>query len=131
MRIRTISLVLLAVMVVTLVAVPISAALNWEVVQNCSANLSFKGTTAKCLVKVVASEQDAEIIATVKLQKKGLLGIYTTKKTWEDVTATGALVFSETFSPVDSGEYQLVVDIQVIGNEASDTISKKVTAVKS
>lgn len=131
MRIRTISLVLLAVMVVTFAAVPISAALNWEVVQNCSANLSFQDTAAKCLVKVVASEQDAEIIATIKLQKKGLLGIYTTKKTWEDVTATGTLVFSETFSPVDSGEYQLVVDIQVIGNEASDTISKKITAVKS
>lgn len=131
MRIRTISLVLLVLMVVTFVAVPISAALNWEVVQNCSANLSFQDTTAKCLVKVVASEQDAKISATVKLQKKGLLGIYTTKKTWEDVTATGTLSFSETFSPVDSGEYQLVVDIQVIGNEASDTISKKVTAVKS
>lgn len=131
MRIRTISLVLLVLMVVTSIAVPISAALNWEVIQDYSATLSFQGTSAKCWAEVIATEHNAEIIATIKLQKKGLLGIYTTKKTWEDVTATGTLVFSETFSPVDSGEYQLVVDIQVIGNEASDTISKKVTAVKS
>lgn len=130
MKKRIVSLFLLAVMVATLFVTPICAALNWEVVQTCKVTLTFSGTTANCKVTVLATEADADITATIKLQKKGLLGIYTTKEKWEDVTATGTLYFYDTYSPVDSGEYRLTADIDVIGNNGSDSFSKSAETKK-
>lgn len=130
MKKRIISLFLLAVMVATLFVIPICAALNWEVVQTCKVTLTFSGTTANCKVTVLATESDADITATIKLQKKGLLGIYTTKEKWEDVTATGTLNFYDTYSPVDSGEYKLTADIEVVGSNGSDSISQTAVATK-
>ena len=130
MKKRIISLFLLTMMVAALFVTPICAALNWNVVDDCAVTLTFSGTTAKCKVDVITSDSDADITATIKLQKKGLLGIYTTKEKWEDVTATGTLNFYDTYSPVDSGEYRLTADIDVIGNNGSDSFSKSAETKK-
>ena len=130
MKKRIASLFLLTLMVAALLVTPIFAALNWNVVDDCMVNLTFSGTTAKCKVEVIASDSDADITATIKLQKKGLLGIYTTKEKWEDVTATGTLNFYDTYSPVDEGEYRLTADIDVVGSSGSDSISQTATTEK-
>lgn len=130
MKKRIVSLLLLALMVTTLVVTPICAALNWNVVDDCIVTLTISGTTAKCKVDVIASDSDADITATIKLQKKGLLGIYTTKEKWEDVTAIGALNFYDIYSPVDSGEYRLTADIDVVGSGGSDNFTQSTESKK-
>ena len=130
MKKRIVSLFLLTLMVSTLLVTPICAALNWNVVDDCMVTLTFSGTTARCTVSVIASDPDADITATIKLQKKGLLGIYTTKEKWEDVTATGTLYFYDTYSPVDSGEYRLTADIDVVGSGGSDSITQTAIGTK-
>lgn len=122
--------ILLLLIVTSLMVTPIFAALNWDATQKCKIDLSFSGTTAHCTLDVYAFDSDADITATIKLQKKGLLGIYTTKEKWEDVTATGTLNFYDTYSPVDSGEYRLTADIDVVGSGGSDSISQAATATK-
>ena len=130
MKKRIVSLLLLALMIATLLVTPIFAALNWNATDDCQITLAFSGTTARCSLDVYASDSDADITATIKLQKKGLLGIYTTKEKWEDVTATGTLNFYDTYSPVDEGEYRLTADIDVVGSGVSDSISQTATAEK-
>lgn len=130
MKKRTISLFLLVSIISMLLVTPICAALNWNATDECNVDLTFSGTTARCTVEVIASDSDADITATIKLQKKGLLGIYTTKEKWEDVTATGTLNFYDTYSPIDSGEYRLTADIDVIGNNGSDSFSKSAETKK-
>ena len=130
MKKRIVSLLLLALMVTTLLVTPIFAALNWNVVDDCRITLSFSGTTARCRLDVYASDSDADITATIKLQKKGLLGIYSTKEKWEDVTATGTLNFYDTYSPVDSGEYRLTADIDVVGSGGSDSFTQTTESEK-
>ena len=130
MKKRIVSLLLLALMVTTLLVTPIFASLNWNVVDYCRITLSFSGTTARCRLDVYASDSDADITATIKLQKKGLLGIYSTKEKWEDVTATGTLNFYDTYSPVDSGEYRLTADIDVVGSGGSDSFTQTTESEK-
>lgn len=130
MKKRIVSLLLLALMVTTLLVTPICAALNWNATDDCQITLAFSGTTAQCSLDVYASDSDADITATIKLQKKGLLGIYTTKEKWEDVTATGTLNFYDTYSPVDEGEYRLTADIDVLGSGGSDSFTTSSIANK-
>lgn len=130
MKKRIVSLFLLALMVSMLLVTPICAVLNWNATDKCDVYLTFSGTTARCTVEVIASDTDADITATIKLQKKGLLGIYTTKEKWEDVTATGTLNFYDTYSPVDSGEYKLTADIEVVGSSGSDSFTASSIANK-
>lgn len=125
-----ISLFLLAIMVTTLLVTPICAALRWTVIRDSEIDLTIRGTTAGCTLEVISDDSSAKITATIKLQKKGLLGIYTTKKTWDDVSATGTMNFYDTYSPVDEGEYRLTADIDVIGTSGSDSISKTASATK-
>ena len=128
MKKKLLSIILLLI-VTSLMVTPIFAALNWDATQKCNINLSFSGTTAHCILDVYATDSNADITATIKLQKKGLLGIYTTKEKWEDVTATGVLNFYYTYSPIDSGEYRLTADIDVIGSGGSDTFTQSESAV--
>ena len=130
MKKRIVSFFLLALMISTLLVTPIFAALNWSATDDCRISLSFSGTTANCKVAVFATDSDADITATIKLQKKGLLGIYTTKEKWEDVTATGTLNFYDTYSPVDSGEYRLTADIDVVGSGGSDSFTQTTESEK-
>jgi len=129
MKKKLLSIILLLI-VTSLMVTPIFAALNWDATQKCNISLSFSGTTAHCTLDVYATDSDADITATIKLQKKGLLGIYTTKEKWEDVTATGTLNFYDTYSPVDSGEYRLTADIDVVGSGGSDSITQTANSIK-
>lgn len=126
MKKKTVLLLLSAVFFVCLFA--ISACARFNVIQYYSVDLSFSDSTAHCTVFVEAAEEDAEITAIIKLQKKGLLGIYTTKEKWTDVTAIGELDFYETCSSVSSGEYRLTADIDVVGQAGHDSISEMVSA---
>ena len=122
--------ILLLLIITSLMVTPIFTALNWDATQKCKIDLSFSGTTAHCTLDVYAFDSDADITATIKLQKKGLLGIYTTKEKWEDVTGTGTLNFYDTYSPVDEGEYQLTADIEVVGSGGSDSITQTTLSTK-
>lgn len=128
MKKRIISLFLLTFMIATLLVTPICAALRWTVIRDSEIDLLIRGTTAECTLEVIADDSSAKISATIKLQKKGLLGIYTTKKTWDDVSATGTMNFYDTYSPVDEGEYRLTADITVTGTSGSDSITKTSSA---
>ena len=120
---RFIALLLIVFTIAAATIVPICAAINWNSTQDCRISLTFSGSTANCSLDVYATDSNADITATIKLQKKGLLGIYTTKEKWEDVNGTGDLNFYDTYSPVDSGEYKLIADIDVVGDSGSDSFT--------
>lgn len=118
------------ILLCVLMIIPVCAAVQWEVVQTCSIDLELSGTTAKCSLTVIAADSDAEITATIKLQKKGLFGIYTTKETWNDVIESGVMSFYDTYSPVDEGEYRLTADVEVVGDGGNDSFTATATATK-
>lgn len=124
-HLRLVSLLVLACLLLTL---PVCA--RWNAVKICTPSLSFTGTTANCKLTVIAFDSDADITATIKLQKKGFLGIYSTLETWKDVTGTGDLSFYDTYSPVESGDYRLTADIDVTASSGSDSFTVESTAKK-
>lgn len=126
MKKKTISICTIFLLIVSLLTIAASA--RYEIVSSKKAILSFNGSTAVCGLIVRTTDDSAEITATVKLQKKGLFGIYSTLKTWNDVTGTGELDFSETYSPVSSGDYRLTADVEATSKSGSDSFTVSTTA---
>ena len=59
--------------------------------------------------------------------KRGV-GISTIKKKWEDISVTDILNFVEIYSQVDSGEYKLPADMDVVDASGSDSFTQTVPA---
>lgn len=131
MKKHPVVLTVISLILCTCMIVPVFASPRFVITKLCDLTLVFSGDTAHCTLDVETIDANSEITATIKLQKKGLLGIYTTKEKWENVTGTGGLNFYDTYSPVSSGEYRLTADIEVVGTAGSDSISETATAEKS
>ena len=56
------------------------------------------------------------------------MDISTTKKKWENISVTDILNFVEIYSPVDSGEYKLPADMDVVDASGSDSFTQTVPA---
>ena len=121
MKKKLLSIILLLI-VTSLMVTPIFAALNWDATQKCNISLSFSGTTAHCTLDVYATDSDADITATIKLQKKGLLR-------WNDESSNyNYSIHSNTAElgnlyTVGSGTYRLKVVFTVYSGSASETIT--------
>ena len=119
MKRRLGSLFLLVVLMLSLFGVSAFARLN--VIDDYTVSLSFSGSSANCYVRIVAQDSDADISATVKLQKKNVFGSYGTVETWYP-TGTGTLTFSDSYTPVMvDTTYRLVVNISASSNNGSDS----------
>ncbi len=79
---------------------------------NTLATVSFSGTTANCIVDIVADGD--EIVATIEL----LCGSQSIK-TWDRSVDNGHLMFHETVSVTKGKTYELVVEYTVNGKAQS------------
>ena len=89
--------------------------------------LTFKGTTAKCICVIEGLSGTTNITATFALQRKEANGTYTTIITWPTVSVSGAtLRFSETYTIAYGYAYRFTLTTSVTRNGTTETVSVNV-----
>jgi len=79
-------------------------------------------------VLITAQDMDAEITATILLQKQNAYGRYVSVESWKE-TEIGSLSFCDTYTNAQPGNYRLKVDIDATGSSGSDSFSINETAI--
>lgn len=127
MKTKVLSMVMLVALVLSmgLSASAAEVSPQWDTSNRCTPVLTFSGTKATCSAVVVAADSSAKITATMTLYRTNSDGSRTQVKTWTNLTGTGRLDISKTYSPVVSGStYRLVVSGFIAGASFSNHQNK-------
>lgn len=122
MKAKVVSLVMLMALVLSLGLSAGAAEISpqWDEGNRCTPVLTFSGTTANCVAKIVAADSTAKINATMTLYRINANGSQTRVASWTSLTGTGRLDVSKTYSPAVSGaKYHLAVSGTIAGKPFS------------
>lgn len=95
----------------------------WNSTSECTTDLYCSGDSARCRLDVVGLSGSDSITATLTLQKENSRGNYTNVIQWKNLSGTGSLHFSETYSISASNTYRLKADVTVTGSNGTDSIT--------
>lgn len=98
--------------------------IQWDKTTSCTTSLSFSGNTANCSASIRAKQSTSRITATMILYRLGTNGTPIEVTRWSNLTGTGRLNVSRTYSPAISGvTYRLVVNATVSDSAGSEPVS--------
>lgn len=89
----------------------------------CSPSIEFSGKTAKCKLLAIAKESSATITLNMILYEVNASGVLTRVATWSNLTGTGRISVSKTYSGAVSGKnYRLSVNGTVKDSSGSHSV---------
>lgn len=104
---RTVSM---AVLVIFLLSLGLSASARWEDPAQCTATLAFSRNTATCSASIVASDRSATVTASMALYRVNSNGSLSNCATWPSKTGTESIFLDGSYSRCVSGNtYRLII----------------------